>query len=82
VVGASTLGDMTLFLAVVHQAQTTFRSLFGGVTSLCENTLHLPFRPNPIDVTVVDVLAVERAVLRARGLGALDATRFLDIKRV
>jgi tRNA-Thr(GGU) m(6)t(6)A37 methyltransferase TsaA len=44
--------------------------------------LHTPFRPNPIGVTVVDVLAVEGNVLRVRGLDALDGSPVLDIKLV
>lgn len=44
--------------------------------------LHSPRRPNPIGVTVVDLLAVEGNVLRVRGLDALDGTPVLDLKRV
>ena len=44
--------------------------------------LHTPFRPNPIGVTVVDVLAVEGNILRVRGLDALDGSPVLDIKLV
>jgi tRNA-Thr(GGU) m(6)t(6)A37 methyltransferase TsaA len=44
--------------------------------------IHTPFRPNPIGVTVVDVLAIEENVLRVRGLDALDGTPVLDLKRV
>jgi tRNA-Thr(GGU) m(6)t(6)A37 methyltransferase TsaA len=42
--------------------------------------LHTPYRPNPIGVTVVDLLSVERNVLRVRGLDALNGTPVLDIK--
>ena len=42
--------------------------------------LHTPYRPNPIGVTVVDLLAVEGNVLRVRGLDALNGTPVLDIK--
>ena len=44
--------------------------------------IHTPFRPNPIGVTVVDLLAKEGNVLRVRGLDALDGTPVLDLKRM
>jgi tRNA-Thr(GGU) m(6)t(6)A37 methyltransferase TsaA len=44
--------------------------------------LHTPHRPNPIGVTVVDLLSVEGNVLRVRGLDALNGTPVLDIKLV
>jgi tRNA-Thr(GGU) m(6)t(6)A37 methyltransferase TsaA len=44
--------------------------------------LHTPYRPNPIGVTVVDLLSVEGNVLRIRGLDALSSTPVLDIKLV
>jgi tRNA-Thr(GGU) m(6)t(6)A37 methyltransferase TsaA len=44
--------------------------------------LHTPYRPNPIGVTVADVLAIEGNVLRVRGLDALNGTPVLDIKLV
>jgi tRNA-Thr(GGU) m(6)t(6)A37 methyltransferase TsaA len=44
--------------------------------------LHTPYRPNPIGVTVVDLLLVEGNVLRVRGLDALNGTPVLDIKLV
>lgn len=43
-------------------------------------TLRSPRRPNPIGVTVVEVLAVEDNVLRVRGLDALNGTPVLDLK--
>lgn len=42
--------------------------------------LRSPRRPNPIGVTVVDVVAVEGNVLRVRGLDALNGTPVLDLK--
>jgi len=42
--------------------------------------LRSPRRPNPIGVTVVDLLAVEGNVLRVRGLDAINGTPVLDIK--
>jgi tRNA-Thr(GGU) m(6)t(6)A37 methyltransferase TsaA len=45
-------------------------------------TLHTPYRPNPIGVTVVDLLSVEGNALRVRGLDALNGTPVLDIKLV
>jgi len=39
-----------------------------------------PRRPNPIGLTVVELLGREGAVLRVRGIDMLDATPILDIK--
>lgn len=43
-------------------------------------TLRSPRRPNPIGVTVVDLVAVEGHVLRVRGLDAINGTPVLDLK--
>jgi tRNA-Thr(GGU) m(6)t(6)A37 methyltransferase TsaA len=42
--------------------------------------LRSPRRPNPIGVTVADLLAVEGNVLEVRGLDAINGTPVLDIK--
>jgi tRNA-Thr(GGU) m(6)t(6)A37 methyltransferase TsaA len=42
--------------------------------------LHSPNRPNPIGVTVVDLLDITGNVLQVRGLDALDGTPLLDLK--
>jgi L-fuculose-phosphate aldolase len=42
--------------------------------------LRSPRRPNPIGVTVVDLVSVEGNVLRVRGLDAIDGTPVLDLK--
>jgi tRNA-Thr(GGU) m(6)t(6)A37 methyltransferase TsaA len=42
--------------------------------------LRSPRRPNPIGVTVVDLLAVNGNVLRVRGLDAINDTPVLDLK--
>jgi tRNA-Thr(GGU) m(6)t(6)A37 methyltransferase TsaA len=39
-----------------------------------------PMRPNPIGLTVVELLSRERTVLRVRGVDMLDGTPILDIK--
>ncbi len=39
-----------------------------------------PHRPNPIGITVVELLSVEPSGLRVRGLDAFDGTPVLDIK--
>ena len=39
-----------------------------------------PRRPNPIGLTVVELLGRQGAVLRVRGIDMLDATPILDIK--
>lgn len=44
--------------------------------------LHSPRRPNPISITVVELMAVEENVLRVRGLDAINGTPVLDIKPV
>jgi len=43
-------------------------------------TLRSPYRPNPIGVTVVDLVALEGNVLRVRGLDAINGTPVLDLK--
>jgi tRNA-Thr(GGU) m(6)t(6)A37 methyltransferase TsaA len=42
--------------------------------------LRSPRRPNPIGVTVVELVAVEENVLRVRGLDAINGTPVLDLK--
>ncbi len=42
--------------------------------------LRSPRRPNPIGVTVVDLVAAEGNVLRVRGLDAINGTPVLDLK--
>ena len=42
--------------------------------------LRSPRRPNPIGVTVVDLVAVEENVLYVRGLDAINGTPVLDLK--
>lgn len=42
--------------------------------------LRSPHRPNPIGVTVVDLLAIKGNVLHVRGLDAIKGTPVLDIK--
>lgn len=42
--------------------------------------LRSPRRPNPIGVTEVELMAVERNVLRVRGLDAINGTPVLDLK--
>jgi tRNA-Thr(GGU) m(6)t(6)A37 methyltransferase TsaA len=42
--------------------------------------LRSPNRPNPIGVTVVDLLGIEDNVLRVRGLDAINRTPVLDLK--
>jgi formylmethanofuran dehydrogenase subunit E len=42
--------------------------------------LRSPRRPNPIGVTVVDLVALEGNVLRVRSLDAINGTPVLDLK--
>lgn len=46
-----------------------------GVFTLCS-----PYRPNPIGVTVVNLVAVDGNVLHVKGLDALNGTPVLDLK--
>ena len=46
-----------------------------GVFALCS-----PRRPNPIGVTVVELVAIAGNVLRVRGLDAINGTPVLDLK--
>jgi tRNA-Thr(GGU) m(6)t(6)A37 methyltransferase TsaA len=43
-------------------------------------TLRSPRRPNPIGVTVVELLAIDNNVLTVKGLDAFDGTPVLDLK--
>jgi tRNA (adenine37-N6)-methyltransferase len=43
-------------------------------------SLRSPRRPNPIGVTVAEVVSIEGNVLRVRGLDAIDGTPVLDLK--
>ncbi|MEA1921404.1 MAG: tRNA (N6-threonylcarbamoyladenosine(37)-N6)-methyltransferase TrmO [Pseudomonadota bacterium] len=46
-----------------------------GVFSICS-----PVRPNPIGMSILQVVAVQGNVLQVRGLDMLDGTPVLDIK--
>ncbi len=46
-----------------------------GVFSICS-----PRRPNPIGMSVVEVLHVRRNILRVRGLDMFDGTPIIDLK--
>lgn len=46
-----------------------------GVFSICS-----PVRPNPIGMSIVEVLGVEGPVIHIKGLDMLDGTPVLDIK--
>ena len=46
-----------------------------GVFSICS-----PFRPNPIGMSVVEVLSIEDNVLKVKGIDMLNETPILDIK--
>jgi tRNA-Thr(GGU) m(6)t(6)A37 methyltransferase TsaA len=43
-------------------------------------SLRSPRRPNPIGITVVDLIHIEANVLHVRGLDAIDGTPVLDLK--
>ena len=44
--------------------------------------LHSPKRPNPIGMTVVDLVEINDNILRVHGLDAIDGTPVLDLKPV
>jgi tRNA-Thr(GGU) m(6)t(6)A37 methyltransferase TsaA len=46
-----------------------------GVFSICS-----PIRPNPIGMSIVEVLGIERNVIRVKRLDMVDGTPILDIK--
>lgn len=46
-----------------------------GIFSMCS-----PVRPNPVGMSILDVLGVEGTTLRVRGLDMRDGTPILDIK--
>jgi len=46
-----------------------------GVFSICS-----PVRPNPLGMSVVEVIEVRANVIRVKGLDMLDETPILDIK--
>ena len=48
-----------------------------GVFSICS-----PVRPNPIGMSIVEVLGVEGCTIHIKGLDMLDGTPVLDIKPV
>jgi tRNA-Thr(GGU) m(6)t(6)A37 methyltransferase TsaA len=41
-----------------------------------------PLRPNPIGLTIIELIGVERNVITVRGLDAYDGTPVLDLKPV
>ena len=41
---------------------------------------HSPFRPNPIGMSLLDVLDIEGTVIHVKGLDMMDKTPILDIK--
>ncbi len=55
--------------------ETRHSKAIKGVFSICS-----PRRPNPIGLSVVEVLAIEGSRLRVRGLDMFDGTPILDIK--
>jgi ATP-binding cassette subfamily B protein len=68
VAGAITLGDMTMYIVVFRQAQTSFRLLFEGLGGLYENTLFLD--------NLFSYLAQEPAMpIPARGIKAPSPIR-------
>jgi tRNA (adenine37-N6)-methyltransferase len=42
--------------------------------------LRSPVRPNPIASSIVDLVAIEEAIIKVRGLDCLDGTPLIDLK--
>jgi tRNA-Thr(GGU) m(6)t(6)A37 methyltransferase TsaA len=63
------------FTADLLKQETRHSREIKGVFSICSSR-----RPNPIGLSVVDVLAVDGCRLRVRGLDMYDGTPILDIK--
>ncbi|MAA98010.1 MAG: tRNA (N6-threonylcarbamoyladenosine(37)-N6)-methyltransferase TrmO [Stappia sp.] len=66
----------------MHEAR---RDLIVQAPSFAERThgcfaLRSPVRPNPVSLSVVELLAVDGNVLSVRGLDCLDGTPLIDIK--
>jgi tRNA (adenine37-N6)-methyltransferase len=53
----------------------THRKKKMGVFSICS-----PIRPNPIGMSVLEVLRIEENIIKVKGLDMLDGTPILDIK--
>ena len=80
-----TAGQRIVVLFHFHQSAPFTRDLLKqtpphrdrsmGVFSICS-----PRRPNPIGLSVLEVLAREDNVLRVRGMDMFDGTPILDIK--
>jgi tRNA-Thr(GGU) m(6)t(6)A37 methyltransferase TsaA len=66
--------DFTLDLLV---QQPPHRNENRGVFSICS-----PRRPNPVGMSVLDVLCVEDNVIYVQGLDMIDGTPILDLKPV
>ena len=78
------VGADVFVLTWLHQAQRDVLSVHPrddprnpetGVFSTCS-----PIRPNPIGMSVVEVLGIRDASIDVRGLDMLDGTPILDIK--
>lgn len=50
------------------------KEMIGVFTNRC------PLRPNPVGISVVDILEVEISNVRVRGLDAIDGTPIIDLK--
>lgn len=48
-----------------------------GVFSICS-----PIRPNPIGMSVLDVIGIEGSIIHVKGIDMIDGTPVLDIKPV
>jgi len=74
----------TYLLYEFHMAQRTALTVtpFMDTTPRGVFALHSPRRPNPVGVTVVDLVAIEGNVLRVRGLDAINGTPVLDLKLI
>ena len=77
-------GDKLFVLCWLHMAdRKTLRVHPRGDLAIAKRGVFAtrsPDRPNPIGLSLVDVLAVKGPVLKVRGLDAVDGTPVVDLK--
>jgi tRNA-Thr(GGU) m(6)t(6)A37 methyltransferase TsaA len=78
------VGDKLFVLCWLHMAEReTLRVHPRGNPAIPKRGVFAtrsPDRPNPISLCLVDVLSVEGAILKVRGLDAVDGTPVVDLK--
>ncbi|MBN1317185.1 MAG: tRNA (N6-threonylcarbamoyladenosine(37)-N6)-methyltransferase TrmO [Anaerolineales bacterium] len=79
-------GQQMMILFYIHRSKTSnlLQHPRGDVSKSKRGVFNLrsPHRPNPIGVTVVEILQIVDNKIHVRGLDAIDGTPVLDIKPV